>query len=258
MGCTRTTVQAFARRAVASLALLLTALTGPGALAEEGDPWLTVMQPYAEMRTGPGRGYPVFHVVERGDSFRLLRQRTDWLQVETGDGKQGWMHRDTVEATAGPAGEYVRLGEVGAEAWRDRRVELGFAAGDFDGDPLFSFRAGYRLGPNFIGEAQLLHAAGSFSSTTVYQANLQVQPFLDGRIVPFFGIGGGRIRNEPKSTLVGADKVSDWSGNVGIGVRAWFTQRFLLRGDLRHHVLTRDINNNDEFTEISAGFSVFF
>jgi len=249
---------AFARRAAACLLLSVAALAGPRALAQDGAGWFTVMQPYAEMRTGPGRGYPVFHVVERGDSFRLVRQRTDWLQVETPDGKQGWMHRETVEATAGPAGEYVRLGHVGAEAWRDRRIELGFAAGDFDGDPLFSFRAGYRLGPNFIGEAQLLQAAGSFSSTTVYQANLQVQPFLDGRIVPFFGIGGGRIRNEPKSTLVGGDKVSDWSGNVGIGVRAWFTQRFLLRGDVRHHVLTRDINNNDEFTEISAGFSVFF
>ena len=258
MGCARTTVQAFARRAAAGLVLLLTAFAGPGAIAEDGAPWLTVVQPYAEMRTGPGRGYPVFHVVERGDSFRLLRQRTDWLRVETRDGKQGWMHRETVEATGGPDGEYVRLGYVGADAWRSRRIELGFAAGDFDGDPLFSFRAGYRLGPHFIGEAQVLHAAGSFSSTTVYQANLQVQPFLDGRIVPFFGIGGGRIRNEPKSTLVGADKVSDWSGNVGIGVRAWFTQRFLLRGDLRRHVLTRDINNNDEFTEISAGFSVFF
>jgi hypothetical protein len=240
------------------LVLLLTGLGGAPAAADEERLWLTVVRPFAEMHTGPGRGYPVFHIVERGEAFTLLRQRTEWFQVETLDGKHGWMHRVTVEGSEGPDGQLVRFGRAGQDAWRDRRFELGFAAGDFDGDPLFSFRAGYRLGPHFVAEAQLLQAAGSFSSTTIYHANLQVLPFLDGRIVPFFSLGAGRITNEPKSTLVDAAKVQEWSGNVGLGARAWLTRRFLLRGDVRHFVLTRDVNNNDDFTEFSVGVSVFF
>ena len=243
------------------LGTLLVGLLGavaPAAAASEAPLRLTVVQPYAEMRTGPGRGYPVFHVVERGDSFALLRRRTDWVMVETDGGKRGWMSVGTVEAAAGPGGEAVLFGRTGADQWRDRRFELGFGFGDFDGDSAFSFRAGYRLGPHFVLEGQLLQAAGNFSSTTAYHAILQVVPFLDGRIAPFFGIGVGRIRNEPRSTLVDAPDVEEWAGNAGIGVRAWLTQRFLVRGDLRQYVLTRDENNNDDFTEISLGFSVFF
>lgn len=220
--------------------------------------WLTVMQPYAEMRTGPGRGYPVFHIVERDESFTLLRGRTDWFLVEAAGGKRGWMHRRVVEAAEGPGGERVRFGRTGHDQWLDRRVELGFAAGDFDGDPVFSARAGYRLGTNFIVEGQLSQAAGSFSSTTAYHANLQVLPFPDGRITPHFGIGVGRIRNEPRSTLVDTAKVEEWAGNAGLGARAWVTRRFLVRADLRQYVLTRDIDHNDAFTELTLGFSVFF
>ncbi len=243
---------------VLALLMLSAAFANPSFAGEDDRLWLTVTRPYAEMHTGPGRGYPVFNVVSRGEAFTLLRQRADWLQVETADGKRGWMHRNTVEGSQGPGGERVQFGRAGREQWRDRRFEIGFAAGDFSGDPMFSFRAGYRVGPHFVVEGQLLQAAGSFSSTSAYHTNIQVLPFLDGRVTPFFSIGAGRISNEPKSTLVDAIKVDEWAGNAGIGVRAWLTRRFILRGDVRQYVLTRDINNNDDFTEITLGFSVFF
>lgn len=247
------------RRLALGLLLLLGGLMAASVSADEQEPaWLTVTQPYVEMRSGPGRGYPVFHVVERGEEFAPRRQRTEWLLVETRDGTRGWMHRSAVESSLGHGGATVDLGRTGIDDWRDRRIELGFALGDFDGDPMFSFRAGYRLGRHFVAEAQLLQAAGNFSSTTSSHANLQVLPFADGRISPFFSIGAGRIRNEPRSTLVDAATVSEWAGNTGVGLRGWLTRRFLVRADLRRFVLTRDVDNNDEFTEISLGFSVFF
>jgi hypothetical protein len=240
--------------------LLIVALAAPvpATAADEARLWLTVTRPYEDLRTGPGRGYPVFHVIERGAAFTLIRQRTDWVMVATRDGRRGWMHRQAVEAAESPGGGSVSFGGTGRADWLQRRVELGLGGGDFDGDPLFSFRAGYRLGAHFLLEAQLLQAAGSFSSTTIYQANLQVLPFLDWRVSPFFSIGAGRMKNEPKSTLVDAADVSEWSGNAALGVRGWVTRRFLARADVRHHVLTRDINNNDDFTELALGFSVFF
>ena len=29
--------------------------------------WLEVIDPYVEMHSGPGRGYPVFYVIEQGE-----------------------------------------------------------------------------------------------------------------------------------------------------------------------------------------------
>ena len=44
---------------------------------------VAVADPFLEMHTGPGRGYPIFHVVDRGESVDIVMQRTDWYQVRT-------------------------------------------------------------------------------------------------------------------------------------------------------------------------------
>ena len=80
---------------VCRLALALLAIT-PGH-AEAADDVLrkvAVADPYLEMHTGPGRGYPIFHVVDRGDSIEIVMQRTDWYQVRSQMvSKAGWIRR---------------------------------------------------------------------------------------------------------------------------------------------------------------------
>ena len=49
-----------------------------------------VSEPYLELSTGPGRGYPVFHVVEREESVDVLFRRTDWFKVRDEQGVEGW------------------------------------------------------------------------------------------------------------------------------------------------------------------------
>ena len=51
---------------------------------------LLVAQPYLELHTGPGRGYPVFHAVPRDESVDVLFRRTDWFKVRTERGVEGW------------------------------------------------------------------------------------------------------------------------------------------------------------------------
>ena len=47
-------------------AVLQLGLAAPSHAADEYRT-VTVADPYLEMRTGPGRGYPIFHVIERGE-----------------------------------------------------------------------------------------------------------------------------------------------------------------------------------------------
>src|ERR1700676_1595803 len=51
---------------------------------------LFVTQPYLELHTGPGRGYPVTQVVARGEAVDVLFRRTDWFKVRTERGVEGW------------------------------------------------------------------------------------------------------------------------------------------------------------------------
>ena len=47
---------------------------------------LTVADPFIEIHTGPGRGYPVFFVVPRGEAIVVTMRRTDWYRVRTPEG----------------------------------------------------------------------------------------------------------------------------------------------------------------------------
>jgi hypothetical protein len=247
-------------RLTLTLALCLVAVLFTASVAEAGSdkaPRVDVTAAYIELRSGPGRGYPVFHTIERGNEVSLIKRRTDWYRVRTDRGVEGWVNRNELASGTGdPVLQSLR--DRAMDDYLARRVEFGFAAGDFDGDSSFTFRAGYGLNEHFLLELALTQVSGTFSSTTLYHGNLLVMPIVSRRISPFFTVGVGRFHNDPKDVLVDAEDTREWAANAGVGVRGYLTRRFLLRGDYRHYVAMVSDDNNEDFGEWSLGFSVFF
>ena len=66
---------------------------------------VTVTDPYVELRTGPGRGYPIFFVAGRGEQIDIELRHTDWFRVRTAGGKVGWVHRGQLETTLTASGQ---------------------------------------------------------------------------------------------------------------------------------------------------------
>lgn len=213
---------------------------------------------YVELHSGPGRGYPVFHTVERGDSVSLIKRRTDWFKVRTESGVEGWVDRRAIEGGALPGAPLTGGRDAAFDDYLERNFEAGFATGDFDGDQVFSFRAGYRFNEKFMAELALSEVSGTFSSSTLWDANLVVQPLTVWRLTPFFTLGMGRFENDPKGVLVEDTSTEDWSANAGLGLRAYLARRFIIRGDYRHYVVMIDDDSNEDFDMWSIGFSVFF
>ncbi len=58
-----------------------------------------VTDPFIELHTGPGRGYPVFYVAGRHEWVEIELRHTDWFLVRTEGGKEGWVNRQQIEAT---------------------------------------------------------------------------------------------------------------------------------------------------------------
>ncbi len=238
--------------------LIASAAAGPVAEARSSEPLrVDVTAAYVELRSGPGRGFPVFHTLERGDEMSLLKRRTDWYRVRTDRGVEGWINRRELEAGTGDATVRSRR-DAAMDDYLARRVEFGFATGDFDGDSSFTFRAGYGLNKHFLAELSLTQVSGTFSSTTLYNGNLLVMPVTSRRVTPFFTLGLGRFHNDPKDVLVDADDTREWAANAGVGLRGYLTRRFLLRGDYKRYVVMVSDNDNENFGKWSLGFSVFF
>jgi hypothetical protein len=226
--------------------------------ADEANEHVLVADPYLELHTAPGRGYPIFDIAERGERVEILKRHTDWFKVRTARGKEGWVSRVQMEATLTEAGERKTFRDVLFDDYLARRMEFGFSFGTFNRDPLLSVYTGYRVHDNFLVELTIAQSAGDFSSTSLYYASLVSQPFPDLRWSPFVALGWGRFTNTPKSTLVSANQTKGDLANATIGLRYYVTRQFFLRIEAKQHVLLVNYDKTNPYTELSAGAAFFF
>lgn len=219
---------------------------------------LEVADPYIELRTGPGRGYPIFHVEERGARIDLLSRKTSWYRVRTARGIEGWVDRAQLVRTLGPSGEAVQLASGSLDDYRARRWEVGVLGGEFAGAGTISLSAVRALSAGLHGEVSLSHVLGKFSDSLVLSVDLLALPVPEWRIAPYFLIGTGVIDTRPHTALVQARDGRDQLSHTGIGVRAWLARHVLARIEYRYHVIFTSRDENEEVSEWKAGFSVFF
>ncbi|NIA27177.1 MAG: SH3 domain-containing protein [Desulfobulbaceae bacterium] len=244
---------------VCLVALVLLAIT-PGQAAAADDPLRTVAvaDPYLEMHTGPGRGYPVFHVVDRGESVEIIMQRTDWYQVRAENGVEGWVDRAQMELTLQPDGEQVSFEQADLDDFTNAKWEVGIMAGDFGGANIVSLYTGYSLNPYVSIEVWGSQILGNFSNGWMGSVNVVHETWPDWRVSPFFTLGAGIIRTSPKSTIIQGEDRTDQIGHVGAGVRFYATRRFSLRAEYKSYVVFTSRDENEEVKEWKLGFAFFF
>jgi len=255
---TNAVCNAFRARFIVILACVLQCLSGNPAQAEVRYFQVRIAEPYIELHTGPGRGFPVFHVVDRGELVEVIKRRTDWFKLRTTKGKEGWAKRSAMELTLTPDGDRTEFADADLGDFSRRRWEAGVMAGDFEGADIITAYGGYMVNKNLSVELQMSQAFGNFSDALIASINLLAQPFPEWRASPFFLLGTGAIYTDPNVTLVNEDDRLEQITNVGIGLRVYVTRRFIFRAEYQNHVILQEVDDNQEINEWKAGFAFFF
>ncbi len=244
---------------LAVLVLLLTQTLTTG-LAQAADEYRTVSvaDPYLELRTGPAIGYPIFHVIDRGEPVDIIMRRTDWFLVRGLDGKEGWVDRGQMERTLQTSGQEIEFAQANQQDFTDSRWELGLMTGDFGGANVISLYSGYSLNPNVSIEVWGSQILGNFSNGWMASVNVVHETWPDWRISPFFTLGGGIIHTEPKPTIIQGEDRTDQIAHAGIGLRVFATRRFILRAEFKSYVVFTSRDDNEEVEEWKVGFAFFF
>jgi hypothetical protein len=247
-------------KALAVTVLVLTRIFASEIAQAAGNEYrsVSVADPYLEMHTGPGKGYPVFHVVDRGESIDILMRRTDWFQVRAENGTEGWVDRAQMERTLVPTGSPIEFAEADQEDFTYSRWELGGMAGDFGGANIVSIYGAYSLNPNVSIEVWGSQILGNFSNGWMASVNVTHETWPDYRISPFFTLGSGVIHTEPKPTIVQGEDRTDQIAHAGGGLRFYATRRFILRAEFKSYVTFTSRDDNEEVEEWKVGFAFFF
>jgi hypothetical protein len=241
------------------LALALTLWPGRAAAADAPPPLrLQVTEPFIELHTGAGRGFPVFHVAGRHEWVEVILRHTDWFKVRTADGREGWVPRRQLETTVDEDGKPFTLYDIGLPDYLQRRVDLGAAYGRFKGEPILKVWSSYRVSDTLALEGTLGQVQGVFSGTDYWHLGLNSEPWSHQRWSPFFGVGVGRFKNFANATLVSAAVTNSNLAHGIIGVRLHLSDRFVARADYSIYTAFIADDRTDEFRALTIGLSFFF
>ena len=251
---------AFFRRLAEIFCVLVPLLAGAAAAhAEEPTTErLKVADPYLEMRTGPGRGYPIFHVAAKDEFVEITLRYTDWYKVRTDNGKEGWVPRRQLETTLTEAGGIKSFRDTLLDDYLSRRVQLGASLGRFKREPMLKLWTSWRFSDTLSAEATVGQVQGVFSGTDFWHLNLLAEPWSDQRLSPFFGIGFGKFRNIPNASLIGALTTNAKLANATIGARYHLSDRFVLRVDYSIYTAYVADTRSAEYRAITGGLAFFF
>ncbi|HTF96277.1 MAG TPA: SH3 domain-containing protein [Cellvibrio sp.] len=254
------------RRYMSGLLLMLAGIASQAQAQWFGSNWFVADEPmqvsvddaFINLYSGPGRGYPIFHVIERDEIVTLLKSRTRWIKVKTRRGLQGWIKREDMQFTLALDGSKPEFPNSKQADYLVNRFEMGAAYGDFAGADSMTINLGYRFTKNLSVEARFADNTGSFSDSQIMTGALLFQPFPDLRGSPFFSVGAGKIKTFPSATLVQTEDREDDMLQASLGAYIHLTGRFFLRVEYVNHYVVTSRNTNEEVNEWKLGFNVFF
>ena len=228
------------------------------AYAEEIAQVVKVADPFLEMHTGPSVGYPIINVIERDETITVIKRRTAWFLIKNKREQEGWVHRSQLVKTLTLEDEKVELKDITRENYLDHNWEMSMIGGEFDGLPIITLSSSYAFTNNISTEVSFAQILGDFSSRQIIGVNLTQHPFPDWTVSPYFSLGTGIISTDVKSTLSQIKDRTDLLANVSLGMQMYLTRRFILRADLKKHIIFQSRNRNEELISWQVGFAFFF
>ena len=221
---------------------------------------LEVKAPYINIHTGPGRGYPIHHIVESGEQIQLLRRFNHWYKIKDSRDTQGWVNEENLTSTVTASGQpFITKYQSEADYFK-RRWEGGVQTGEFGSTSAISGYITYHFTEHLSVETTLMQVPGSISTTTLLLLGLFHQPFPTWRVAPYFGLGTGLSHTETNGDVSQTDDLL----HTGLGIRTYFAKEFLLRAGYNHTIVFTGQDENtgdDDNREINGwtlGLSAFF
>ena len=220
-----------------------------------------IATPFLELHTGPGSGYPVLTVLERGSIIEIMNRRANWFKVRDNKNTKGWVHIKQLSETRSLDGEPVQFEIITQEAFSERSWEWGVMGGDFGGAPALTTYGAYLFNPGFAIETSLAQSIGDISSSLLLKLGFVMQPFPEWSYSPYFRMSTGFIDVRPSSITIQPIDQTNQFANISLGIRTHLTQKIILRLEYSQYVIfsaNKNNDNNEEINEWKAGFAVFF
>lgn len=243
-------------RRLLALVLLLQTLNVGLANAAEKYLVLVVTDPYLEMHSGPGRGFPIVYVIGRDELVTVLYSRTDWFKVRAPRGQEGWVRRADLSRTLLATGEPAPIPPY--PDFASHRWEVGAGYGVYNRENLVTTYVDFGLTSSLDVEGVLQQAFGTLDNRYVASIGLRHTFIPEWKwFSPTAGVGAAYQYIQdvvPPAPL----QAHNTMAYASLGARGFITRRFMWRADWRHYVVFNNQNVYEDLEEWKLDLAVFF
>src|SRR6202790_1774721 len=243
-------------RRLLALVLLVQALNVGLANAAAKNLVLVVTDPYLEMHSGPGRGFPIVYVIGRDELVTVLYSRTDWYKVRSLNGNEGGGRRADLARTLSKSGDPAPIPPY--PDFASHRWELGAGYGVYNRENLVTAYADFGLTTSLDVEFAVQQAFGTLDNRYIASIGVRHTFIPEWKwFSPTAGIGTAyqyvddKVPPKPIET-------HNQMAYVSLGLRGFITRRFMWRADWRKYDVFTHQNQNEEPEEWKFGLAVFF
>ena len=244
------------RRLLALILLLQTLHVGVAQARRHPQLQLVVTAPFLEMRSGPGRGFPVVYVVGRDEVLTVLFSRTDWYKVRAARGEEGWARRADLTRTVLANGEPAPIPPY--PEFSTHRWEIGAGYGVYNRQNLVTAYVDFGLTDSIDIEGVVQQALGTLDNRYIASIGLRHTFIPEWKwFSPTAGLGTAYQHIEDKVPPAPLQS-NNQMAYVSLGARGFITRRFMWRADWRHYVVFNNLNVYEDLEEWKFGLAVFF
>ncbi len=223
---------------------------------------LQVIDPYADVRSGPGRGYPVFYAVEEGETIEILARRPGWYEIRLANGRMGWVTAAQISRTIQVTGEPADLPTVSYGDYLKNSFRVGltagaFTSGELEASDFWSATFGYRANSWLGLEGEYGKLYGEDIRGDFYGLNLLLEPFSHGRFSPYLLLGMGNMQVDSQPKLVPLEIEESDFQNYGLGCNFYLGRNFLIKLEYRAFTVATEEQDVD-LGAWKIGFNTFF
>lgn len=217
-----------------------------------------VIGAYLDMRSGPGRGYPIFYAAEREEWVVIELRHTDWFKVRTARGASGWVSREQMRQTVTEDGVPFEMADPTLQAFLDRRFDFGVGYGATAKTSFTRAWAGWRFSDTMSIDLNGADVQGQSYTISIWSASLLAEPWSDKRLSPFAGVGVGHYNYVPNKNRVNRHEADGNMGVFTLGGRYYLASRVALRIDYSRYTAFISDKNYRNFQAGTIGLSLHF
>ncbi len=215
-----------------------------------------VTSAFLNIRSGPGRNYPIIYVAEREEYVDFTAIRTEWYQFRTADGHFGWAYMDDLPDTL--EFEYENQGfadEAKAIVSKGSPLDMGFSAGIMADDPSINIFIKVRNSHFVSTEFELGTSRSTEIQNDFMSLNILAHPFSEFTYRPHFLVGIGRMASDYQFDANPPQSETNFYTKAGLGLIKDMGPRMRLRADFAQYAVETNEPKINHFTQLSVGTS---